>query len=220
MSDHDEQVTAQPIASAEFGNMEFAMRQMLTKVSTATLAVVMSVSNAGGVSPVGVVSARPLVNQMNAEGKAVPHGTIFNVPYFRLQGGGNAVILDPAVGDLGLLVFCDRDISGVKSAKAQANPGSYRRFDMADAIYFGVWSGAAPTQYARFAADGIHLHSPVKVFIESPLTEATGDLHVLGAIIAGFGGGDQVGVQTHTHQQGNDGHGDAEVPTNPPTAGT
>lgn len=47
-----------------------------------------------------------------------------------------------------------------------------------------------------------------------------GNLHVTGAIIAGFGTGDQVGVQTHTHTQGADSHGDAEVPTNAPTAGT
>jgi phage gp45-like len=51
-------------------------------------------------------------------------------------------------------------------------------------------------------------------------TLVTGDLHVTGAIIAGFGGVDQVGVQTHTHKQGNDSHGDTEVPTDAPTAGT
>jgi hypothetical protein len=27
----------------------------------------------------------------------------------------------------------------------------------------------------------------------------TGDLHVTGAVIAGYGSGDQVGLQTHTH---------------------
>jgi hypothetical protein len=215
-----DQVSASPIASADYANSEFAMRQMLARISTATLAVVTAVSNAGGVSPVGTVAVHPLVNQMNATDKAVPHGTIFNVPYFRLQGGANAVIIDPAVGDLGVLVFCDRDISAVKAAKAQANPGSYRRFDMADAIYFGVWAGGAPTQFVRFAANGIHVHSPVKVFIEAPITEASGDLRVVGAITAGYGGLDQVGLQTHTHAQGNDSHGDSELPTNAPTAGT
>lgn len=48
----------------------------------------------------------------------------------------------------------------------------------------------------------------------------TGDLHVTGAVIAGYGGGDQVGLQTHAHTQGNDGHDDAEVATNPPSPGT
>jgi phage gp45-like len=33
----------------------------------------------------------------------------------------------------------------------------------------------------------------------------TGDLHVTGAVIAGFGGGDQVGLQTHLHTDGTPG---------------
>jgi phage gp45-like len=52
-----------------------------------------------------------------------------------------------------------------------------------------------------------------------PMT-VTGDLHVTGAVIAGYGGADQVGLQTHKHTQGDDGHGDSEVATNAPTAGT
>lgn len=48
----------------------------------------------------------------------------------------------------------------------------------------------------------------------------TGDLHVTGAVIAGYGGVDQVGVQTHKHTQPTDSHGDTEAPTNAPTAGT
>lgn len=60
----------------------------------------------------------------------------------------------------------------------------------------------------------IDLHGNGNVTIQN------GDLHVTGAIIAGFGTGDQVGVQTHTHHQGADSHGDSEAPTNPPTPGT
>lgn len=48
----------------------------------------------------------------------------------------------------------------------------------------------------------------------------TGDLHVTGAVIAGYGDGDQVGLQTHRHDQGTDGGGDSEVRTDPPAAGT
>ncbi len=52
-----------------------------------------------------------------------------------------------------------------------------------------------------------------------PIT-VTGDLHVSGNVIAGFGGPAQVGALTHRHTQGNDSHNDAEVPTNAPTPGT
>lgn len=47
-----------------------------------------------------------------------------------------------------------------------------------------------------------------------------GNLHVTGAVIAGFGTGDQVGLQTHEHAQANDSHGDSEANTTPPIAGT
>jgi hypothetical protein len=47
-----------------------------------------------------------------------------------------------------------------------------------------------------------------------------GNLHVTGAIIAGFGTGDQVGLQTHGHPQGADSHGDSEEPTGSPIPGT
>jgi hypothetical protein len=41
-----------------------------------------------------------------------------------------------------------------------------------------------------------------------------------GGMIAGFGTGDQVGLQSHTHTQAADSHGDTEQPTAAPTAGT
>jgi hypothetical protein len=41
-----------------------------------------------------------------------------------------------------------------------------------------------------------------------------------GGITAGQGGSDQVTLQLHTHTQGADSHGDTNVPTNAPTAGT
>ena len=59
-----------------------------------------------------------------------------------------------------------------------------------------------------------------KVHIDCPLVEMTGDLHVTGEIVRGFGTGDQVTLGHHTHTQGGDSHGDSEAPTNPPTPGT
>jgi hypothetical protein len=203
-----------------WADQQAAMQEVLARANSATLCVVTKVAG-GGVGPVGRVAVHPTVNQLDATGTAVPHGEIQDVPYFRLQGGANAVIIDPQVGDKGLLVFCDRDISAVKAAGGeQANPGTRRRNDMQDAIYFGVWQGGAPTQYVHFTPGGIVLHSPTKVRIEAPVAELTGEMRVTGDIYARYGTGGQVGVATHTHTQGNDGHGDAEVPVNPPTGGT
>ena len=48
----------------------------------------------------------------------------------------------------------------------------------------------------------------------------SGDLQVVGDITARFGTGNDVGLGTHKHSQGNDSDGDSEVDTNAPTAGT
>jgi len=48
----------------------------------------------------------------------------------------------------------------------------------------------------------------------------TGNIETAGAITAGFGTGGQVGLQTHTHTQADDSHGDTEAPTASPTGGT
>ncbi|MDE2000650.1 MAG: oxidoreductase, partial [Burkholderiales bacterium] len=138
--------------SAELSATVFLIQQMLGRVCTATLAQVKAVSNNGGVTPVGTVTIQPLVNQVDGSGNTVAHGLIYNVPYFRLQGGANAVILDPEIGDIGIAVFADHDISSVKSTKAAANPGSGRRFDMSDALYLGGFLGGAPSQYVQFDA--------------------------------------------------------------------
>lgn len=47
-----------------------------------------------------------------------------------------------------------------------------------------------------------------------------GTLHVTGGVIAGYGGGDQVGLQTHEHPQGVDGHDDIEEDTGAPVPGS
>jgi hypothetical protein len=144
----------------DYNAIHFVITQMLGKVHTATLVQVKSVTNSGGVSAVGFVDVQPLVNQLDGAGNSVPHGTLHSLPYFRIQGGGNAVILDPQVGDIGVAIFSDRDISTVAAAKSQSNPGSYRRFDMSDGMYLGGFLNGTPTQYVDFSASGITVFSP------------------------------------------------------------
>lgn len=150
-----------------FGAQSFLVRQILSRVNTCTLVKVVAVTNAGGVSPVGFVDVQPLVNQVDGAGNAVPHGVLHHLAYFRLQGGTNAVILDPQVGDIGIAVFADHDISSVAAGKAQANPGSWRRFNMADGLYIGGVLNGTPVQYVQFSASGINIVTPGAVSITS-----------------------------------------------------
>lgn len=151
------------------------VQQAIGKLQTATLVKIEKCTSPGDLSPVGFVDVTPLVNQLDAAGNPTPHVTIFNVPYFRLQGGKNAVIIDPEPGDIGVAVFASRDITKVKATKAAANPGSFRQYSFADGLYLGGMLNAVPEQYAQFNADGIRVHSPVKIKLDAPDIQLVAD---------------------------------------------
>jgi hypothetical protein len=139
---------------------QFIIRSLLGDVRTSMPVKVTKVTNTGNVAAIGRVDIMPLVGQLDGDGQLIPHGTIYDVPYMRLQGGGNAVIIDPVVGDIGIALFCDRDISAVKAAKGATHPGSLRKHDMSDAVYLGAILSSAPVQYIRFSASGIEIVAP------------------------------------------------------------
>ena len=155
----------------EYNRIAFAIQQALAKMQTATLVRIVAVTNAGGVTPVGFVDVVPMVNQVDAAGAPTPHVTIFNVPYLRMQGGTDAIILDPKVGDIGLAVFASRDITKVKSTKRSGNPGSFRQYSFSDALYIGGMLNGTPTQYVQFSATGINITSPHKVTLTAPVVQ-------------------------------------------------
>jgi hypothetical protein len=155
----------------KYNNIAFVIQQILSKIQTATLVEVLACSNDGGLSPVGTVDVKPCVNQIDSAGNPYPHTTIFNVPYLRLFGGknGNAIILDPQPGDIGVAVFASRDISSVKATQAAANPGSGRQYDFSDALYLGgMLNGGTPTQYIKFDPSGIVIVSPNEISEKAP----------------------------------------------------
>lgn len=189
----------------EFNNIAFLVQQALLKVQTATLVRIESCTNNGGLEPVGFVDVTPLVNQIDGKGNATPHVTIYNVPYLRIQGGANAIIIDPQAGDVGVCVFASRDITKVKSTKGQANPGSWRQYSFADGLYLGGMLNGTPLQYIQFNNLG--------VTITAPLVTINGNVRVNGAIVAT---GDVTGQGTslHTHKHGGvqPGSGQTSVP--------
>jgi hypothetical protein len=144
-------------AGDHFNAMSFIAKQILGGAWSVTLAQVKNVTNAGEVKDTGTVTLQPLVNQVDGQGNATPHGSISNAIYFRYGGKDGAIICDPVVGDIGIMLSASSDISSVKANKAQANPGSSRKFDPADAIYLGAVLSAAPTQYVTFTSTGIKI---------------------------------------------------------------
>jgi len=168
-------------ANNDFNAHSLLIQSLINKVATVTLVQVVAVRGTG-LEPVGFVDVHPLVSQMDGRGQAVPHGTIHNLPFFRLQGGANAVIMDPLAGDIGLALFCSSDISAVKATKAEGLPGSRRRYSWADGCYLGGWLNGAPTQYIQFGAEGIAVTSPTAVTIDAPTVTITGAVSVMGNI--------------------------------------
>lgn len=152
----------------EYNNLNFVIQQQLQKMQTATLVRIEACTNDGGVTPVGFVDVTPMVNQIDGQGNAVPHATIYGIPYFRLQGGTNAIIIDPEPGDIGMCVFASRDISKIKSTKKSGNPGSFRAFNYADGMYLGGLLNAEPIQYVQFTGGWIKMVSPNKIWLEAP----------------------------------------------------
>lgn len=160
--------------ASDFEAQRFMVLQLINQVCTVALVQVQSSSSAGELAVAGRVVVRPLVMQTDGKQQAIEHGDIFDIPYIRMQGGANAVIIDPVAGDIGLALFCMRDISAVKATGAASPPGSRRTYSWSDAVYIGGLLNAVPTQYARFSMGGIHLVSTTKVRIEAPQIELQG----------------------------------------------
>lgn len=138
---------------SQFNAIAFLVRQIMAEISTLTPVQVTAVTG-GGVAPAGTVDVQPLVSFLDGNGNATKHGVLRGLPYFRMQGGGNAIILDPVVGDIGFAIFADQDISSFKANKGAANPGSLRKWDMSDGIYCGGILNGTPQRYVQFASDG------------------------------------------------------------------
>lgn len=192
--------------TSEFNKLSYVFNQLMRDVHTTTLCQIVAVTNSGGVSPVGYVDVKPLVNMVDYRGNAIPHTTIFHLPYFRLQGGSNAIIIDPQVGDIGICLIAEHDVSKVKNTKAAANPGSKRRYSFSDGLYIGGVLNGVPTQYLQFAAGGVTVHSPSVVNIEAPTINLNGAVNATSTITAvGDVTGSGTSLHTHTHSGVNSG---------------
>lgn len=81
------------------------------------------VTLSGAAASVGTVDVQPLAGQLDGAGKVVAHGVISGIPYLRLTGGSNPVVLDPQEGDIDLVAIGDRDCSSVLANAGAAAPG-------------------------------------------------------------------------------------------------
>lgn len=187
---------------SQFSAMEFLLRMRLGEVRTIQLVQVLAVSNNGGVTPVGTVDVQPLVGQVDGQGNVTQLPKLYGLPYFRLQGGTNAVILDPQIGDIGMAAFCDRDISAAVVAKKPSPPGSGRRHSLGDGLYIGGLLNGVPQQYVQFSAAGIEILSPTKITLQAPTIQINGVINQTGGANTFQGDITAAGTSVHTHKHG------------------
>lgn len=144
--------------------------------------------------------------------RVTPVETIDNVPSLHLYG----VSAHAPAGSDGTAVFLTGDRS---SAVVVATNNQAARL-----------RGLKPGEVALYTDEGdyvklmrgriVEIKVGTRIRIECPLVELTGDLHVEGEVVRGWGTGHQVTLGQHTHKQGADAHGDGEADTDAPTSGT
>lgn len=143
---------------------EWIIQRLIRGINTATLVKVTAVHPTAGT--VGFVDVVDLVQQQTTNGVVIEGVQIFGLPYLRMQGGSSAIILDPVVGDIGLAAFGQRDLS---TAIATRDPGAAptnRAYSAADGLYLGGFLNADPTQFIEFLPTGginIEATGPVNV---------------------------------------------------------
>jgi hypothetical protein len=154
--------------SSDYAKSTFVIEQLIAKINTMTLVKIVACTNAGELSPVGFVDVKILNHLVAGDESPIEHPTLYNIPYFRLQGGNSAIIIDPVEGDIGMCGFCNRDISEIKSKKDFALPASKRKHDYSDGLYFGGLLNGVPEQFIQFNGDGIMIKSPNAINLEAP----------------------------------------------------
>jgi len=153
----------QSTTSSEYNALFFKVMGILAGNNFNVPVKIIAVSSAGELAMAGRVDVQPMINQITGDGVAIPHGVIHGIPYFRMQGGTDAIILDPKVGDYGIMMCADKDISSLKANRSVSNPGSARVHDLSDGIYFGGLLNGVPTQFMRFYNGGIEIRSPDRI---------------------------------------------------------
>ena len=203
-----------PDLTSESNAHGFQIRQALGELRTMVPVQVVAV-HGGGVDKEPTVDVKVLVKQIDSQGKAYSHGTIYGIPASRNRAGSSAIINDPRVGDKGMMSVADRDIASLKNSLQESNPGSYRRHHLSDGIYHGnLFNREPPKQYIHFKDDGVDILDVNKnkistskdgINLNGVVVDTKGNIKAPGTIdskgdmTAGSGTGGSVSLQGHVH---------------------
>lgn len=206
--------------NSEFNALTFLVENILkSRLNTALPVKVVGVATTG-VGKTGYVDVTPLIQMYDGYDNAIASTTIYHIPYTRIQGGVAALIIDPVVGDVGIAIFAQQDITGVSDVAQK--PLTKRNFSMADAMYVGGMVNGAPSVYVELTQDGVcNITAPQAVNIvtasavvacdtmtvNAPSITMAGNVTVNGTLTA-----NGISLTTHTHSGVSTGSGNTGGP--------
>ena len=159
---------------SDYNAADFHIVQALMRVNTAEPVRVVSVNTGAR-----TVDVQPLVRIVAGGGDTLEQSQLFELPYLRIQGGKNAVIVDPQPGDVGLAVYAMRDVEAFKTAPGQSvNPGSARTYDKGDGFYLGGFLNAAPERFLRVTDEGVEIEGVASVKAHGQAVTVTADTQI------------------------------------------
>ncbi|UVW54666.1 hypothetical protein NYO12_10075 [Klebsiella variicola] len=139
----------------------------------------------------GVMTVFPLVSGANVSGGEIKGQEVYDIPFIQYQAGNSSVKMAPRVGDIGLVIACDKDTTNVRASRKSGTPPTQRRHSYSDAVYITAIASLndEPTEFAEFTGSGINIKSPGVVNINGLKILADGTLQLVGGSI----------VDGHTH---------------------
>lgn len=139
--------------NSKTNQLEYAINSILLNVNTVLPCKILSIEN-------NRASVQSIINMLDAQGNPLAYPIIHDVPIIQIVGGNAGIIIEYVVNDIVAVGFSQRDISTIKSTWATGNPGSYRKFSLADAIIIGKLSNELPTVHVKITAAGIEILAP------------------------------------------------------------
>ena len=158
--------------------LDFMARQIIKGLVNTAIPVLVTRTYAGGTNgAAGYVDIKPLVCQTDSFGNALAPAVIYHVPYFRLQAGVAAVVIDPVPGDIGLAIIAQSDASALSQGATQpVQPGSWRCYSQADSFYVGGFLNKSPSVWIELTQNGqINIKAPNGITIDTPTINMVGE---------------------------------------------
>lgn len=160
-------------------SLQYVFKKLLSGAFFIELVTVLEMR---GVAPNLVVDVLPLVTRTDPSGAIIDNSPIYNIPVFRLQRGGSAIIMNPMPGDIGMIAICDRDNSLARENLKQSLPATKRSHSKSDALYLGGFLNSEPTQYIEFADNKLNIVAPYGVNVTTPEMYVSGNIKAGGNI--------------------------------------